>query len=760
MSVNGSLSGITFGGLTSGIDTEGIISKLIQIESRPLQRIQTQQADLQSKQAVYAQLRTKVSGLSQAAANLNQDSTFNPISGTSSNNATALVSVGPGATAGTYALSVSKLAQAQKIASAPQSDTTTALNLSGGKVTVNGKVVTVDATDSLRSIAGKINGLNNGVTASIVDGGTGNAYLTIASTSTGAKNGVQMADLTGTTLSSLGITTGSAVIRTAVTNGARSFGFSSPTTTLGSMLNSGTVAAGSFTLNGSSVAVNWSTDTLQSIADKVNALGGGLGATVASTTKGTTTTYQLELTGTSTPTFGDPNNILAAIGVLQKAPGSQLIAAQDAEFKLDGVDFKSETNTNTTIIPGATLTLQQGNTTTNGVTSPSTTTISLSKDISQVKGKIAGFMTGYNNLVDFMNQYSQLDTKTFESGPLFSDSIASSVQSTLSNLLFTNVAGLTGAYKNLASVGFGLDKDGRMTLDDTQLTAALNADPTAVANLFQTTGTGSVPAISYVSSTAKSVPSGALSYNVNVTQVATKQSFVAGKLQTSANPTSEKLTFSGSLFGSSPYSLLLDVNSTASLTVSKINNDSKLKDLVYASLDISTGKLRIDSKRFGTGGNFTVVSNYSSSSSNSGIGVGGEGTTVAGVDVAGTINGESATGAGQFLSGNTGNAKTEGLQIQYTGSTTGSVGTISTSKGMGMMVSDLMATFTDSVYGAITANDKSLQTQIDGLTTDMTKMQTRLKEMQAELRTRFAAMESAISTSQSQSQRLGALKAR
>ena len=43
---------------------------------------------------------------------------------------------------------------------------------------------------------------------------------------------------------------------------------------------------------------------------------------------------------------------------------------------------------------------------------------------------------------------------------------------------------------------------------------------------------------------------------------------------------------------------------------------------------------------------------------------------------AGTINGETATGAGQFLTGDTANATTSGLQIQYTGSSTGLVGTI------------------------------------------------------------------------------------
>ncbi|WP_218275347.1 hypothetical protein, partial [Pseudomonas sp. GP01-A4] len=84
---------------------------------------------------------------------------------------------------------------------------------------------------------------------------------------------------------------------------------------------------------------------------------------------------------------------------------------------------------------------------------------------------------------------------------------------------------------------------------------------------------------------------------------------------------------------------------------------------------------------------------------NSGIGPGGEGVSVAGLDVQGTINGEPATGSGQFLPGNTGNAKTEGLQIQYTGATTGAVGSITFSQGVSMVASGLANSFTDTVNG-------------------------------------------------------------
>ena len=54
-----SLSGITFGGLASGIDTESIISRLMQLEQIPIQRLQSRQAQILSNKNVYSQMRSQ-----------------------------------------------------------------------------------------------------------------------------------------------------------------------------------------------------------------------------------------------------------------------------------------------------------------------------------------------------------------------------------------------------------------------------------------------------------------------------------------------------------------------------------------------------------------------------------------------------------------------------------------------------------------------------------------------------------------------------
>lgn len=748
-----SLSGISFSGLSSGIDTEGIISRLVQLEQIPIARLQRRQAEIQNRQAVYGQFRTKLQALSTAASALNSSSAFNPVTSNSSKVEVATITATSEAIAGTYNLAVSKLAQAQKVASTAQQDSTSALNKSGQFV-VNGKAVQVDQTDSLRSIAQKVNGLNAGVTASIIDGGAGSTYLTFTSNNTGAKNTIQMADLSGdSVLADLGVVSGAAGIRETITNGATSKVFGKNNEAVGTMMGATGLGPASFTINGTTVNVDLSTDNLQTIANSINAAVTGVSASVRSITENGTTTYKLDIAGTSgTPTFSDVSgNALAAMGITQRSYGSQLVGAQDAEYSLDGVNLTSATNTITSAIPNVTLTLLKANATT-----PETSTLSLTKDTAAVKAKIGSFKDAYNDAIDFIRTYSQFDKDTFASGPLFGDPVAAQLEQQVSSMMFSNVPGLSGSSTNLTSLGFNLDDKGMLTLDDGMLSTAIANSSGDLANLFKTSGVGSDSTLQYVSSGSKSVATGTGSYNVNITALATKGSYASETAQTTNSSQSEILIFNGSTFGSTPYILTINSGSSLSDTVNRINSDSKLKDLVIASIN-GDGKLSIESKRFGTAGNFTVTSNLAAGTDNSGIGLTSLGTTVSGTDIQGTINGEEATGNGQYLVGKTGNATTEGLQIQYTGSTTGLVGSISLRKGIGTQASDLVSSFLDSVNGILTASDNTLKAQFDDIDDQIASLNERMALKEADLRAKFTRMEEAISKIQSQGSRLSAL---
>lgn len=741
-------SGINFGGLASGLDTESIITKLVAVEKQSVSRLQKQQATLRQKADLYDTFKSQISGLSQSVGALNDAAAFQAVGVSVSDSSVISVTTQNGTQPGSYTIKVSKLAAAEKISSAAQASPSTALAQTGQFV-VNGKVVTVDATDSLQSLSAKINALNVGVSAGVINGGDGQAYLTMTSTNTGLVNKPQLGDISGNVLSSLGMLSGTSSIRQSVTNGAMGSKFTASNSAVGGLVGSTAFAAQTVKVNGVDVSLNLATDTLQDVADKINnASTGATASVVASQTNGVTS-YSLKVVGATTPTFTDAGNTLTTLGILQNNPAHELVQAQDAQYSVDNVSLTSASNTIDSVIAGATITLLKADSTT-----PPSSTVNLTNDTGAVAGRIKGVMTAFNSIQSFVSQYSKFDSTTYATGPLFGDSLVQQFQSTVNSAMLTNVPGLTGSYKNLIDIGFGLDSSGNMTVDDTKLQNAINTDPTSVKRIFQNFGTASTGNLTYVSSTTNTLSTSSVPYDVNITQVATKSKYIAATQKTGANTTSEKLTFAGSMFSTGSVDLTVDIGSTMADIVNKINSDPRLKDLLVAS--DNGGKLQLDSTKYGTNGRFTVVSNQSPTATNSGVGF-AAGSLVDGLDVAGTIAGQAATGVGQFLTGATTNTVANGLQIQYTGTSTGAVGNVSFTSGMNGVLTKLLNTYTDFTNGSTVTGAKSIRDQADSIQDDIDRINKRADNKSTELRNQFSAMEQKIAALQSQGQRLSAL---
>ena len=741
-------SGINFGGLASGMDTEGIISKLVSIQKQPIARLQQQQQKYLKQADVIAALKGQISNVAQSANSLLTADAFSAVVPSNSDSSVASLVMSGVGQAGNYTLSVSKLAQAQKISSGAQSSVSTALGQTG-QFTINGKLVSVDSTDSLSSVARKINDVSPGATASIINGGTGNAYLTITSSNSGISGKPQLSDLTGSFLSTIGVLGATENIRLPITNGAAGINFSSSSDIVGSSLGVTGLTAQTIKVNGVNVSINLQSDSLQAVADKINSASTGATASVVSVTEGVNTKYRLEITGASSPTFVDAGNTLATLGIVQKTASNELVAAQDASYKLDGVSLNSSTNTIEGVIPGGKITLLKADATT-----PPTTTLSIKSDTDAVANRIKSFTDSYNTAVKFITDNSQFDGDTYETGPLFGDPVARQFLSTMNSLLMSNIPGLTGNYKNLTDIGIRIDGTGSLSVDSSKLNTAIQTDSEGVRKLFQNFGSSSSSSVVYISGTSSTQPSSPSSYGVNITQVATKTQYVAATAKTSNNTSSETLTFSGNLIGSSSYNLTIDVGSNLQTIIDKINNDTKLKDLLTASNN--SGKLQIDSKRFGSNGLFNVVSNQSPLGSNSGVGF-NPGTLTNGLDVAGTINGESAMGVGQFLTGTKTDGKALGLQIQYSGTSTGNAGNITFTRGMSGIVNSALTMFTDIASGITVTTEKALRDQGELIKNQIDTINKRAAASITELRAKFSQMEQQISKVQQQGARLSQL---
>lgn len=201
-------------GLGSGLDVNSIVSKLVAVESQPLNDLQTAAGKIQTTISSYGQLQSLFSTLQTAAQNLSDPTLWKQTAATSSNtNAVGVSSSTGSAAAGNYTVNVTSLAQAQNLASSAYTDSTaqvgsgtlaiqlgtwssgnTAFTPKSGSSTVN---VTIAAGSTLANIRDQINAANAGVTASIVTDASG-ARLTISSSSTGLDNQIRITGTDGT----------------------------------------------------------------------------------------------------------------------------------------------------------------------------------------------------------------------------------------------------------------------------------------------------------------------------------------------------------------------------------------------------------------------------------------------------------------------------------------------------------------------------------------------------------------------------------
>lgn len=153
----------------------------------------------------------------------------------------------------------------------------------------------------------------------------------------------------------------------------------------------------------------------------------------------------------------------------------------------------------------------------------------------------------------------------------------------------------------------------------------------------------------------------------------------------------------------------------------------------------------ISHNSYGTGNSFTIRQQ------NNLLWTSGDQTVNNGINVAGTINGEAATGAGQTLTGNSGETNIDGLVIKYTGTTSLDLETVKLTLGVAEMYDRGLFNITDSSEGYVSFKQQSLQDSITGFQTQMDEMEARLARRQEQLTNRFVRMELALQKIQSQS---------
>ncbi|MDH5543606.1 MAG: flagellar filament capping protein FliD [Nitrospinota bacterium] len=181
---------ISVGGLASGLDTTSIITKLMELEKRPVEMVKQKQTKVKDQMAAWQEINTKLLALETAAGRINKASEFKGVKGAFENNNTSqksdVVTVTPNTniSSGSYSFTVNQLAKAQKIVS---DNTFSSLDANTGLKTMS--ITTANGTtefteSTLSGLASAINADTSlGLTATTINtGGSSNpAYRLLLS---------------------------------------------------------------------------------------------------------------------------------------------------------------------------------------------------------------------------------------------------------------------------------------------------------------------------------------------------------------------------------------------------------------------------------------------------------------------------------------------------------------------------------------------------------------------------------------------------
>jgi flagellar hook-associated protein 2 len=253
-----------------------------------------------------------------------------------------------------------------------------------------------------------------------------------------------------------------------------SSGFSSTTSSLGA--GSITIAAG----GGSPVTVDIASgqDTLNGIAAAINQAQAGVEATVVYNG----TSYFLSLTAQNTGaanaftvggTGGEAGFSYTPDG--QSNGLSLTQAAGDASFSLNGIPITSGSNTVANVVSGLSLTL----------TASGSATVSVTQDVSALDQAAQGLVTALNNALQTIGQYASY-SPTDGAGPLLGDVGLEILRNNLLSAISSPASGASpgNSYNSLGAVGFSINSDGTVSLNDQQFESAAQSDYAAVAGLL------------------------------------------------------------------------------------------------------------------------------------------------------------------------------------------------------------------------------------------------------------------------------------
>lgn len=631
-------------GIGSGVLTSDLVDQLVAAERGPTETRLTQKTEQANALiSAYGQLRSAITELRLPMRQLSAPDNLKAFSATSSNEDIAVSVDSTKASRGSYSLDVTSLAGAQALASRDVFADRDATSVGQGTLTLSVGDKTTDITidgsnDTLQGLANAINDSDAGVSAGVIDTGSG-FQLVLSADETGTANAVSIS--------------------------------------------------------------------------------------VAGDTGGTDTDNQ----GLSRFAF---NAGMDADSGLQET-----IAATDAVMEINGVQVTRSTNNFENVIDGLTF----------DIAATGTSTVKVSQDLGAVADRVQGFVDQFNGLQSTIDSLAGFNSEAGVGSLLTGDSTIRSIQNQLRQVLTRVVPGLENAnVRSLADVGISTNfETGGLEFDRAKFEEQLKNNPDDVTALFAEQGRATDSQVEFVRSGLNTEPG---KYDINITQAATQGSLV-GDSAVSAPVTigagNDELTLQVNGETSVNLQLTQQTYNTAQDLVGEIqaqlNANNALKsagESVQVGLD-SGGNLTFTSAKYGEESNVSITSIEDGSALGLSVATG-----TAGLDVTGTIGGQTAEGDGQVLFLGNDNGGASGLQVRILGDETGSRGSITFIEGVAERTVDLVSSFVGA-DGAIDSRTESLNRDLEQIASQQARLEERIAAYRERLVKQFTAADSLIS---------------
>jgi flagellar hook-associated protein 2 len=519
-------------GMATGMDTESIVKKLMDVERIPLNRLKQKQQTNMWLIDSYRQWNSDLFAFRNTNIfNMKLSKTYNTFEVAASLPNSVTGTATSSAITGSYSLSIKQLAESATFTSnnvkldttktlgdAAQgarrltADTSVTLNVYNDSTnpsafqTAN---IAIATTDTISSVVSKINSATDASGQSL---GLQAIYdpnlqqFLVKTKATGESTKIEFANLSPELSNTLGIgtnasVTGSTAFPLNITNGNRDLS-----------INLGGGVTGTINLT----AANYV--SAQTLADEINrqiglngTLANNVTAAVDSAGKVTLssnaigTQSSITVTGKAATVIGFPNTTSTG------AMGTLSVTGKNADITFNGQQVTTFTSNNVTLM-GMNLTLKSPTLDASG--NAITTNITVSRNVDTALNNIKDFVNKYNEILDKLNkatteavyrdflplldeQKSEMSEKQIEqweakskSGLLRGDGIMTDLYNKMRNIM-SSVVSTGGDYTSLASIGISsrnYQDRGKLYIDETKLKAALEKDPDAVQKLFSQIG--------------------------------------------------------------------------------------------------------------------------------------------------------------------------------------------------------------------------------------------------------------------------------